>query len=51
MIDLIELRNEIKKGTFTIYIRKDKVYLKDAENGETIVVCDLKELEKAGEYT
>ena len=43
MIDLVELRNEIKKGTF---VKKEKVYLRDSENDETIIICDLKELEQ-----
>lgn len=46
MTDLVELRNEIKKGKLTPYVRKGKVYLEDTENGETIMVCDLKEEEE-----
>jgi len=46
MIDLVELRNEIKKGTFVPFVKKDKVYLRDSENDETIIICDLKELEQ-----
>ena len=45
MIDLVELRNEIKKGVLIPFVKKDKVYLKDAENEETIIICNLKEVE------
>ena len=44
MIDLMELRKEIKKGVLIPFVKKDKVYLKDAENEETIMICDLKEM-------
>ena len=41
MIDLVELRNEIKKGVFIPFVKKGKVYLEDAQNGECIMICDL----------
>ena len=44
IIDIVELRNQIKLGILRPYVERDKVYLEDAENGETIMVCDLKEL-------
>ena len=43
MIDLVELRNEIKDGTFNVYIKREKVYIEDSQNGECIMICDLKE--------
>lgn len=45
MIDLVELRNEIRKGTFTIFTKKDIVYIRDSGNGETVIICNLKEVE------
>lgn len=42
MVDLIELRNEIKNGTFIVYVKREKVYIEDSQNGECIMVCDLK---------
>ena len=44
-IDLIELRKQIKEGIFKVYLYRGKVYIEDAENGESVMVCDLKELE------
>lgn len=44
MIDLVELRNEIKKSTFVPFVKKEKVYLRDSKNDETIMVCDLKKV-------
>ena len=41
MIDLVGLRNEIKNGTFNAYIKRDKVYIEDSQNGECIMICDL----------
>lgn len=46
MIDLVELRSEIKKGTFISFVKKYKVYLEDSESGECIIICDLKEINK-----
>jgi hypothetical protein len=45
MIDLVELKSEIENGVFIPFVKRDKVYLTDSENGETILVCDLKEVE------
>ena len=48
MIDLVELRSEIRKGNLLVIVRRDRVYIQDAENEECIMVCDLKqEQEKA----
>ena len=44
MIDLVELRSEIKKGTFVPFVKREKVYLEDAQNGECIMICDLQEV-------
>lgn len=44
-IDLIELRTELKNGTFHPYVKKDKVYIEDSQNGECIMICDLKEVD------
>ena len=41
MIDLVELRNDIKKGVFIPFVKKEKVYIEDAQNGECIMICDL----------
>lgn len=45
IIDLVELRKQIKQGVFRPYVKRNKVYLEDTENGETIIVCDLKEVQ------
>lgn len=42
-IDLIELRKQIKEGIFKVYLYRKKVYIEDAENGESVMICDLKE--------
>ena len=44
-IDLIELRKQIKEGVFKVYLYRKKVYIEDAESGESVIICDLKELE------
>lgn len=45
MIDLIELRAELKNDTFHPYVKKDKVYIEDSQNGECIMICDLKKVD------
>ena len=45
LIDLIELRQQIKQGIFRPYIKRNKVYLEDTENGETIIICDVNEVD------
>ena len=42
-IDLIELRKQIKEGIFNVYIYRRKIYIEDAENGESVMIYDLKE--------
>ena len=44
-IDLIELRRQIKEGIFKVYLYRHRVYIEDAENGESVMIYDLKELE------
>ena len=41
-IDLIELRKQIKEGIFNVYLHRKKVYIEDAENGESVMIYDLK---------
>ena len=41
-IDLIELRKQIKEGIFKVYLYRKKVYIEDAENGESVMIYDLK---------
>ena len=43
MADIMKLRTEIKDGIFNVYINKkdNKVYLKDAQTEEYIMLCDL----------
>lgn len=43
MIDLVKLRKEIKAGKFIAYVNRNKIYLQDTENGETIIIGELKE--------
>ena len=40
-IDLIELRRQIKEGVFKVYLYRKKVYIEDAENGESVMIYDL----------
>lgn len=42
-IDLIDLKTEIKNGTFNVFVKREKVYIEDSQNGECIMICDLKE--------
>ena len=44
-IDLVELRTELKNGTFHPFVKRDKVYIEDSQNGECIMICDLKEVD------
>ena len=48
-IDLIELRKQIKEGIFKVYLYRKKVYIEDAENGESVMIYDLKEGEQNDE--
>ena len=41
-IGLIELRKQIKEGIFNVYLYREKVYIEDADNGDTVMVYDLK---------
>lgn len=41
-IDLIELRRQIKEGIFNVCLYRNKVYIEDAENGESIMIYELK---------
>ena len=43
IIDLLDIRTQLKNGTFNAFVEKDKVYIEDTQNGECIMVCDLKE--------
>lgn len=43
MIDLIDLKVELKNGTKRTFVKKDIVYIEDSQTGECIMVCDLKE--------
>ena len=42
-IDIVELRKQIKKGIFNVYIYSKKIFIEDAENGESVMLYDLKE--------
>lgn len=41
-IDLIELRNQIKDGILQVYMSRNRIYIKDSENGECVMICELK---------
>ena len=41
-IDLIELRRQIKEGIFNVYLYRKRVYIEDAESGESVMIYDLK---------
>lgn len=43
VIDLIDLRAELKNGTLRPFVKRDIVYIEDAQTGECIMICDLKE--------
>lgn len=45
-IDLVDLWILIKERMLIPYVLRNKVYLQDAENGETIMICDLEEVEE-----
>lgn len=40
-IDLIELRKQIKEGIFNVYLYREKVYIEDVDNGDTVMIYDL----------
>ena len=43
MVDLVDLRTELKNGTLRPFINRGKVYIEDIQNGECIMIYDLKE--------
>lgn len=45
MVDLVELRKEIKEKKYIAYVHRNNVYLEDVENGETILICNLDEVD------
>lgn len=42
-IDLVQLRTEIRAGYLAVYIKRGKIYITDTENGETVMIGDVKE--------
>ena len=42
-IDIVELRKQIKEGIFNVDIYRKRIYIEDAENGESVMIYDLKE--------
>lgn len=43
MIDLVDIKTELKNGALRPFVKRDKVYIEDAQTGECIMICDLKE--------
>lgn len=41
-IDLVELRTQIRSGILKVFISKKCVYIKDPENDECVMICDLR---------
>ena len=41
-IDLVKLRSQIKSGILRPFVNRGKVYLEDTENGEVVIICELK---------
>lgn len=41
-IDLIELRKQIMDGIFHVYMSRNCIYIKDSENDECVMICELK---------
>ena len=50
-IDLVDLRTELRNGTFNTFVKRDKVYIEDSQTDECIMVCDLKEKNERKEVT
>ena len=41
-IDLVELRQQIRDGIFQVYMSRNRIYIKDAESDECVMICELK---------
>lgn len=41
-IDLIELRKQIRDGILQVYMSRNRIYIKDSENDECVMICELK---------
>ena len=48
--DIVQLRAEIKAGCYAVFIKRGKIYLQDTENGECVMIGDVKEAEERGAY-
>ena len=48
--DLVQLRAEVKAGCYTTFIKRGKIYIQDTENGECVIIGDVKEAEERGKY-
>lgn len=46
--DLVQLRAEVKAGWYVVFIKRGKIYIKDPENGECMMIGDVKEAEERG---
>ena len=46
MIDLVEIRKQIKDGIFTTYLSKGIIYLKNNKTFETVAICTYIEVEE-----
>lgn len=44
MTDLVKLRNEIKSGIFSVFVKRGKIYIEDTENGECIMLAEMEEV-------
>ena len=41
LIDLVQLRREIKDGLLTTFIKRGKIYIQDTENGECVMIGNV----------
>lgn len=49
-IDIVQLRAEIKAGYLATFIKRGKIYITDTENGECVMIGDVKEAEERGAW-
>lgn len=42
MIDVIEIKKEIKNGNLSVFVKDNNIYIKDLQNGDTVKIGELK---------
>ena len=42
MVDVVDIKKEIKEGNLIVFVKNGDIYIKDAQNGDTVKIGELK---------